>query len=71
MPVLDAAATGLIEGIGPMFQRGGYRRTSPEDFASILRVVPGAGPIIYNWFGGGAEKYNRRIRKEARRPSLL
>ena len=71
MPVLDAAATGVIEGLGPIFQRGGYRKTSPEDFASILRVVPGAGPIIYNWFGGGAEKYNRRLRKEARNPGLL
>ena len=71
IPVLDAAATGVVEGIGPAFQRGGYRKTSPEDFASILRVIPGAGPLIYNWFGGGAEKYNRRLRKEARDPGLL
>ena len=34
------------------------------DISPILRNVPGVGPIIYNWFGGGAEKYNERQRKK-------
>jgi hypothetical protein len=29
-----------------------------------LRAIPLVGPVFYNWFGGGAEKYNERLRKE-------
>ena len=25
-----------------------------------MRDVPGVGPFLYNWYGGGAEKYNER-----------
>ena len=28
-----------------------------------LRAVPAVGPMLYNWFGGGAEKYNERVEK--------
>ena len=31
-----------------------------------LRPVPLVGPLLYNWFGGGAEKYNERVEKERR-----
>jgi len=26
-----------------------------------MRDIPGVGPFLYNWFGGGAEKYNERL----------
>ena len=29
-----------------------------------LRAAPLVGPMFYNWFGGGAEKYNERLQKE-------
>ena len=32
-----------------------------------LRSVPLVGPMLYNWFGGGAEKYNERMDKERRK----
>jgi len=31
-----------------------------------LRAMPLIGPMLYNWFGGGAEKYNERVEKERR-----
>lgn len=30
------------------------------DSAKILKEVPVVGPIYYQWFGGGAERYNKR-----------
>ena len=66
MPVLDAVGTIAAESIRPAFERGGYRKTDFDDFSSALRAIPGVGPIMYNWFGGGAEQYNRRLRKESR-----
>lgn len=32
------------------------------DFAKYTRSIPVVGPMLYNWFGGGAEKYNERLR---------
>ena len=32
-----------------------------------LRSIPGIGPFAYNWFGGGAEKYNDWIERERRK----
>ena len=52
-PVIDAA---LKVGIAP-FQE------DPK-LAPLLRAVPLVGPMIYNWFGGGAEKFNERKAKE-------
>jgi hypothetical protein len=52
-PVIDAA---LKVGIAP-FQE------DPK-LAPVLRAVPLVGPMIYNWFGGGAEKFNERKAKE-------
>ncbi len=31
----------------------------------FLPSIPGVGPLIYNWFGGGAEKYNERLFRES------
>ena len=31
-----------------------------------LRPIPLVGPLLYNWFGGGAEKYNERMEKARR-----
>ena len=30
------------------------------DFGKVFKDFPVVGPIYYNWFGGGAEKYNMR-----------
>lgn len=41
----------------------------PKDDPKIeatLRAVPGIGPFLYNWLGGGAEKYNERQKKKRR-----
>ena len=27
----------------------------------VLRGIPYVGPLVYSWFGGGAEKYNERL----------
>ena len=34
------------------------------DLGKIVRPVPIIGPLIYNWFLGGAEKYNERKERE-------
>jgi hypothetical protein len=34
------------------------------DFAKYTRSIPVVGPMFYNWFGGGAEKYNERLRDQ-------
>jgi|TARA_R110000823_G_scaffold181874_5_gene314192 hypothetical protein len=34
------------------------------NYSKALRAVPGVGPMLYNWFGGGAEKYNERLAEE-------
>ena len=53
-PLIDAA---LKVGSAP-FQED-------PSLAPLLRNVPLVGPLIYNWFGGGAEKYNERLAKES------
>ena len=35
------------------------------DFKPALKAIPLIGPLAYNWFGGGAEKYNERLEKES------
>jgi hypothetical protein len=34
------------------------------NYSKALRAVPVVGPLLYNWLGGGAEKYNERLAKE-------
>ena len=53
-PLIDAA---LKVGSAP-FQED-------PNLAPLVRNVPLVGPIIYNWFAGGAEKYNERLAKES------
>lgn len=52
-PLIDSAMT-LGKGIGEEDDRA----------MTQLRAVPVVGPIVYNWFGGGAEAYNERLSKE-------
>ena len=34
------------------------------NYSKALRAVPVVGPMLYNWLGGGAEKYNERLAEE-------
>lgn len=37
----------------------------PKDDPNLepaLKGIPVAGPLVYNWFGGGAEKFNERLK---------
>jgi hypothetical protein len=34
------------------------------NYSKALRAVPVVGPLLYNWLGGGAEKYNERLAEE-------
>lgn len=37
----------------------------PQDEPSlepVLKGIPLVGPLVYNWFGGGAEKFNERLK---------
>jgi hypothetical protein len=52
-PLVDAVFT-LGKGLGEEDDRA----------MTQLRPLPVVGPIIYNWFGGGAEAYNERLSKE-------
>jgi hypothetical protein len=39
-------------------------RELPKDDPNLepaLKGIPIVGPMFYNWFGGGAEKYNERL----------
>ncbi len=60
-----APATPIIDAVLGM---GTDIATMEEDpnFEKYLRAVPAVGPMLYNWFGGGAEKYNERLEKERR-----
>jgi hypothetical protein len=50
-PLIEAAWKGTTE----VFEE-------EPDYAPVLKGVPVVGPLAYNWFGGGAEKYNERLR---------
>jgi len=49
-PVIDAA-----------FKLGTELPKDDPNIETTLKAVPVVGPILYNWFGGGAEKYNQRL----------
>ena len=54
-PIIDAAFTLGVE--------------LPKDDPKLeptLRAIPFVGPLVYSWFGGGAEKYNKRLREGER-----
>jgi hypothetical protein len=51
-PVIEAAIT--------------LGRELPSDdpnLEPVLKGIPMVGPLLYNWFGGGAEKHNERLDK--------
>lgn len=54
-PIIDAVLTLGFEAPkdDPQFEKG-------------LRAVPAVGDLLYQWFGGGAEKYNERAEKKRR-----
>ena len=45
---------------------GGASLASGEDpnWSKQLRNIPMIGPILYNWFGPGAENYNKQLETE-------
>ena len=49
-PVIDAA-----------FKLGRELPKEDPNIETTLKAVPVVGPVVYNWFGGGAEKYNQRL----------
>ncbi len=49
-PVIDAAFTLATE----------LPKDDPR-LEGTLRGIPFVGPLVYSWFGGGAEKYNERL----------
>ena len=56
-----APATPIIDAV-----LGGTAELTEEDpnLSQYARSIPVIGPMLYNWFLGGAEKYNERLAKE-------
>lgn len=56
-----APATPIIDAV-----LGGTAELTQEDpnLSQYARSIPVIGPMLYNWFLGGAEKYNERLAKE-------
>jgi hypothetical protein len=57
-PIIDAVAKVGKEGIDAAYGED-------VNLKPALKAIPLAGPLLYNWFGGGAEKYNERLEKES------
>ena len=54
-----APATPIIDAV---FQAPVELTQEDPNLAKYMRSIPVVGPMLYNWFGGGAEKYNERLR---------
>lgn len=54
-PVFDAGAKLVTETLSS---------DEEKDYSTVLKGVPVVGPMLYNWFGGGAEKFNERLDDE-------
>ena len=54
-----APATPIIDAL---FQAPFELAEEDPNLKQYMRNIPVAGPMLYNWFGGGAEKYNKRLR---------
>ena len=54
VPLVDAIFEGATQGLFEEDPNWGLQ----------LRAIPGMGSMLYNWFGGGAENYNKRLAKE-------
>jgi len=55
-----APATPIIDAV---FKLPVEAMKDDPNYEQYLRSVPLVGPMLYNWFGGGAEKYNERLEK--------
>lgn len=58
--MITSTAGAIGETFSPSSRRG-------RDYEKFTKDVPVIGPIYHNWFGGGAEKYNRKLRRERRK----
>ena len=63
---MAAPSTGIAT--APLVVLNEYRKEQGDDlemyeadYSKLLKDIPGVGPLFYNWFGGGAEKYNDRV----------
>lgn len=52
-PLIEAAFKGVTEPF-----------KEDPNYAPVLKGIPMVGPMVYNWFGGGAEKFNERLEDE-------
>ena len=50
--------------ISTAFQLGKELPKDDPDLAIALKEIPVVGKLVYNWFGGGAEKHNERAEKK-------
>ena len=57
-PIVDSVFKGVKEGIDAAYGED-------VNLKPVLKGIPLVGPLAYNWFGGGAEKYNERLEKES------
>ena len=56
-PIVDSVFKVGKEGIDALYGED-------VNLEPALKGIPLVGPLAYNWFGGGAEKYNERLEKE-------
>jgi len=50
--------------LSTVFQLGKELPKDDPDLAIALKEIPVIGKLVYNWFGGGAEKHNERAEKK-------
>lgn len=65
-PLIDAATKATAEGIkyyNDLQEKPSWTVDAPN-FAKVLKPVPIVGNVFYNWFFGGAEKYNEDLKKK-------
>ena len=62
------AAVNLITPATPVIDAAFKLAVAPTqddpNLESTARAIPVIGPLVYNWFLGGAEKYNKRLKDE-------
>jgi len=57
---LIAPATPIFDSLGAV---GIEVFDDNPNYSKYMRSIPAVGPMLYYWFGGGAEKYNERLTK--------
>jgi len=53
-------ATPLVDSVFSM-TADAFDEDKEFEFMRYVRPLPGIGPFLYSWFGGGAERYNERL----------